>query len=67
MSPRAEVVDAAFKWGIPLHIWDGTGPAPSEEQKAEMLAYVKASNKMQAHEDRMNEPKTGSGGIKIGG
>lgn len=66
MSQRAAQVEAAYKWRIPLNLWDGTGPIPTEEQKVEMFTYVKARQRMDAWEDHVNYPKDKKG-ISIGG
>lgn len=50
MSLRAVEVDTAYKWHCPLHIWDGTGDHPNEDQKAEMVAYCKCRGDMEAWE-----------------
>lgn len=61
MSSRFRDVDAAFKWGIPLHLWDRTGTMPTDEQKAEMAAYIRARSKMESWEAWLQRPKDSKG------
>jgi hypothetical protein len=67
MSPRFRDVDAAYKWGVPLHIWDGTGPHPTTEQQAEMVAYVQARSNMDAWEAWIQRPNDSKGVIALEG
>jgi len=69
MSSRAVEVSAAFLWGVPLHVWDGTGDNPTDEQKAEMVAYVKSRSDREAWEEDIKNRRLNSGsgtGVKIG-
>jgi hypothetical protein len=51
MSSRAAEVDAAYRWGVPLHVWDSD--AITDEQRAEMVAWVRARAAMEAWEAHM--------------
>lgn len=40
---------------MPLNVWDRTGPEPTDEQKAEMIAFVRANKLRRGWEDRVRE------------